>query len=164
MKQGVENPPEWTLHEIAIKEIKEHPKNSRYIKKEMLAHLDKSISKHGLIDKPVLNQDKVLIGGHQRVRLLKKKKIKSIQCWMPDRMLSDADVEELLIGNNLYKGEWDWDHMANNWDVLDLLEKGFSEEQLLGQIKEAEEILSDGKEEKTTTKKKKTCPNCGCEF
>lgn len=165
MQEDVPNPPEWDLHEVNIKDIKEHPKNPRYIRKEMFDRLDKHIKKHGLIDKPILNQDMVLIGGHQRVRLLKKNKVKKVKCWLPDRLLSDADVEEVLIGNNLYKGEWDYDHMANNFDVIDLLEKGFSEEQLMGQAKEAEELLADGNEDKkAAAKKKKSCPNCGHEF
>ncbi len=164
MQEEVLNPPIWTLHEVAIKDIKEHPKNSRYIKKEMIAHLEKSIDKHGLIDKPILNLDMVLIGGHQRVRLLKKKKFKTVVVWMPDRLLSDQDVDEILIGNNLYKGDWDYEHMADNWDVLDLLEKGFTEEQLMGKFKEAEEILAGNNEKKTAAKKKKNCPNCGHEF
>jgi len=164
MNDDVKKPPYWSIREIPIKDIKENPKNPRYIKKDMLDHLDRNISTYGLVDRPIINQNMVLIGGHQRVRLLKRKKHKTVECMVPDRLLSDFEADDLLIGLNLHKGDWDYEHMANHWDVIDLLNKGFSEQQLLDQAKKAEEVLSEGKEEKAAAKKKKTCPNCGCEF
>jgi hypothetical protein len=52
--------------------------------------------------------------------------------------------------------------MANNFDPVELLGYGFSEEQIMGHFNETEEIESE--EEKSAKKKKKECPNCGCEF
>ncbi len=130
----------WQLQEISIKSIKEHPKNPRYIQKDKFERLGNLISKFGLIDKPILNQDLTLIGGHQRVKFLKKQKVKKVECWVADHQLSDEDINELCIGLNLQQGDWDWDIMANEWEPLDLLQYGFTEEQLTGATKEAENI------------------------
>ena|SRR6187549_1769947 len=154
---------EWKLEPIAIKLLKDNPKNPRQINKDTVARLGEFIDKFGLIDKPIVNQDMTIIGGHQRIRLLKKNKQKTVECWVPSRMLEDDEIEELGIGLNLHQGKWDWDILANEFEPLSLLEYGFTEEQLLGTCKEVEEI-SDKEHGKEKEKKKNICPNCSFEF
>lgn len=153
----------WSLQTLPIKNLKKHPKNPRQIGKQEFEHLSRLIGKFGLIDKPIINQDMTIIGGHQRIRLLKKKKKKTVECWVADTQLTDEEIDELCIGLNLHQGNWDWDILANQWEPLDLLKYGFSEEKLLGSCKEAEEVLEE-QEEQNSSKKKKSCPNCGHEF
>jgi ParB-like chromosome segregation protein Spo0J len=149
----------WKLEELPIKSLKEHPKNPRQIKKDQFDRLSNMIDKFGLIDKPIINTDMTIIGGHQRIRALKKKKIKTVECWVADRELLDEEVDELCIGLNLHQGSFDYDLLGNLWDPLELLGYGFTEEQLLGSCKEEGE-----EKEKSIGKKKKSCPNCGEEL
>jgi len=153
----------WTLQSFFIKDLKSHPKNPRQIKKEQLQQLENLIKKFGLIDKPIVNLDKTIIGGHQRIKILKKMKERQVECWTPDLQLSDEDVEELLIKHNLNQGIWDWDILANNFEAIDLLAYGFTEQQLIGPYEEAEKVLGDS-DKKEKDKKLKTCPSCGHEF
>ncbi len=153
----------WILKELSIKELKEHPKNPRQIGKEQFERLGNLINKFGLIDKPIVNADMMIIGGHQRIRYLKKQKIKTVECWVADQQLSEEELNELCIGLNLHQGAWDWDVMANEWEPLDLLNYGFSEQQLLGTCKEAEEVLDEVQKDKKK-KAAKQCPQCGCEL
>lgn len=152
----------WKLQEVPIKWLKEHPKNPRQIGKEQFVRLGNLIDKFGLIDKPILNEDFTIIGGHQRIKYFKKQKHKLIECWIADRLLSDEEIDELCIGLNLHQGAWDWEIMANQWEPIDLLKYGFTEDQLMGTCKQAEEILEEQK--KNSNKKNKSCPNCGHEF
>lgn len=152
----------WHLEVLRIQDLKPHPKNPRQITKDASKRLEEGIKKFGLIDKPIVTKDWLIIGGHQRISLLKKMKAKTVQCWVPDRDLEEKEVEELCITLNLNQGSWDWDAMANNFDPVELLGYGFSEEQIMGHFNETEEIESE--EEKSAKKKKKECPNCGCEF
>jgi ParB-like chromosome segregation protein Spo0J len=154
----------WTLKSISIKDLKNSPKNPRQIGKEQFERMGNLIDKFGLIDKPVVNQDMTLIGGHQRIRFLKKKKVKTVECWVADEQILDDDIDELCIGLNLHQGNWDWDILANQFDALDLLKYGFSEEQLLGACKDTEEFLDETEEKSSNKKKQKCCPNCGHEF
>ncbi len=147
----------WHLETISIKKLIDHAKNPRQISKDQFQHLQALIEKFGLIDKPIINIDFTIIGGHQRVRVLKKMKVKEVECWVPDVKLSDADVEHLLIGHNLNQGYFDYEILANVFEPLDLLKWGFTEEQLLGSFEEIEKTLNN-KEEK---KKTKSCPHCG---
>lgn len=152
----------WILKEIPIKSLKEHPKNPRQIGKDQFDRLGKLIDKFGLIDKPIINEDLTIIGGHQRIKYLKKKKVKVVECWLADYQLSDEDIDELCIGLNLHQGSFDYDILANQWEVIDLFKYGFSEEQLVGHFDDSEEIAE--KKEKSSNKKLKICSNCGHEF
>ena len=67
----------WNLQNLPIKSLKDHSKNPRQISKEHLHHLENLIHKFGLIDKPIVNQDMTTIGGHQRVKVLKRMKVKN---------------------------------------------------------------------------------------
>ena len=147
----------WQLKTLAIKDLKDHSKNPRQISKDQFQHLSSLIAKFGMIDKPIVNLDMKIIGGHQRVKVLKKMKQKTVECWFPDKELSDEEIDHLCIGLNLNQGEWDYDILANQWEPLDLLQWGFTEEQLLG-------FSQEEKTKKAETKKSKTCPSCGHEF
>ena len=151
----------WNLQTLALNDLKEHPKNPRQIDKDKFQHLAELIAKFGLIDKPIVNKDFTIIGGHQRIKVLKKAKVKSVECWVAEEQLSDAEVDELCVGLNLHQGKFDYDILGNLWDPISLLEYGFSEEQLLGSCHE--EIDSEETEKKTKNKKK-SCPACGHEF
>ena len=151
----------WNLKQLAIKSLKDHPKNPRQIGKDQFQHLNDLIAKFGLIDKPIVNADYTLIGGHQRIKVLKKQKVKFVDCWVSETQLSDADIDELCIGLNLHQGKFDYDILADLWDPIELLNYGFTEDQLLGSCHdevEGEETEKKGKN------KKKMCPSCGHEF
>ncbi|CAB4133845.1 ParB/Sulfiredoxin [uncultured Caudovirales phage] len=150
---------QWQLQTVSIKDIKPHDKNPRQISKDQASHLENLIKKFGLIDKPILNNDFSLIGGHQRIKILKKMKVKVVECWVADQQLSTEDLEHLLIGLNLNQGSWDYDLLSTHFEALDLLKYGFTEKQLFDYFPE-DEIL----EEEKKKKKMKKCPECGHEF
>ena len=158
--------PVWTLVTKKIKDLKPHPKNPRRISKDETAHLKSSLEKFGLTDKPIINLDNVIIGGHQRVKVLKSMGWKEVQCLMPDRLLDEAEVEEALIRHNKNSGQWDWDGLANNFESLDLIEFGFKAEELFGSgsDEDAPKKPKKEKEEESGEKKLKECPSCGHKF
>lgn len=138
---------EWTLMTLSLKTLKPHAKNPRQINKDQAKHLEDLIKKFGLIDKPIVNLDNMIIGGHQRIKILKKLKLKEVQCWVPDHLLSEEEIDHLCIGLNLNQGSFDFDILANEWNPIDLLKWGFTEEQLIGSAKEAEAAATALEEE-----------------
>lgn len=154
---------QWHLQTIKIKDLTNHPKNPRQITKDQMNHLEDLIKEFGLIDKPIINTDLTIIGGHQRIKILKKMKVKEVECWLPDHELTQEEIDHLCVGLNLNQGTWDFDILANEWEPIDLLNWGFTEKQLLGSCKEAEEKITDT-EENINSSKKKSCPNCGYEI
>ena len=138
----------WQIQTVEISKLKEHPYNPRHINKKQLAHLETLIKKYGLIDKPIVNTDFTIIGGHQRIKILKKMKCKTVECWVPDRLLSQEDINHLCIGLNLNQGDWDFDILANAWDVKELVDWGFEENTLLGLSEDSMPSIIDEEPEK----------------
>lgn len=151
---------EWNLQKLEIKRLRPHVSNPRKLTKEQHSHLKKSIEKFGLIDKPIVTRmpecdDFQIIAGHQRLKILKEIGHKEVECNVCNVILSQHDVDELLIRHNKNTGEWDWDLLANDFEPTDLFEWGFTAEDLHLDLEDAPK---EGKD-----KKKKTCPECGAE-
>jgi len=153
----------WNTEKRKVSELKEYSKNPRKMSKEQFEQLVSSIEKFDYVELVAIDLDNTIVAGHMRVKALRKLKRnkEEIEVRVPSRKLTDKEFEEYLIRSNLNTGEWGWDELANEFDPLDLLSYGFTEEQLIGMDKEVEEISS---EEKISSKKKKECPNCGHEF
>jgi ParB-like chromosome segregation protein Spo0J len=95
------------------------PYNPRQSTAKQEKHLKESLEKFGLVEPIIFNkQTGYIVGGHFRVRELKKLGIKEIECVIVN--LNEADEKELNIRLNANTGGWDWDTLANDWDVVDL--------------------------------------------
>jgi hypothetical protein len=95
------------------------PYNPRQSTAKQEKHLKESLEKFGLVEPIIFNkQTGYIVGGHFRVRELKKLGINEIECVIVD--LNEADEKELNIRLNANTGSWDWDTLANDWDVVDL--------------------------------------------
>jgi len=154
----------WNTEKRKVSELKGYSKNPRQINKQQFQHLIKSIEKFDYVELIAIDTDNTIIAGHMRVKAMKKMKKNNdeIEVRVPSRKLTEEEFREYLIRSNLNKGEFDFECLGNEWEPLDLLQYGFSEEQLLGSCKEAEEILEN--ETKTNSKAPKECPNCGHQF
>ncbi len=152
---------QWHLEKLNIEDLTEHEYNPRIMTRHQSKHLKKSIEDFGLSEKPIVNQDGEIIGGHQRIKILKEMGYKEIECWIPDIFMSHEQVNELCIRLNKNTGDWDYDILANVWDEEDLYSYGFTELEL-GKIQDIE--VEEEKEESEKQKNKKMCPSCGHEF
>ena len=95
------------------------PYNPRQSTAKQEQHLKESLEKFGLVEPIIYNkQTGYIVGGHFRVRELKKLGIKEIECVIVD--LNEIDEKELNIRLNSNTGGWDWDSLANDWEVGDL--------------------------------------------
>jgi DNA modification methylase len=146
----------WNLEKRSLKDLKDYSKNPRTLSVDQEAHLRTSLEKFGVIDKIIVNTDNTIIGGHQRKRTLKKIGLKEVECYVPDRTLTEKEVEELNIRLNKNTGDWDFDVLANQWNIPDLVEWGFSLddfqidiEQVEGEEEEESELLEPPKDPKT---------------
>ena len=130
-------------HEVReIKTLHENPDNPRILSKKQGDELKNSLSKFGQCEPIVIQPDGTIIGGHQRYRVLKKMGKKHIDAYVPSVPLSDDEARELTIRLNKNQGDWDYDLLANVWEIDLLLESGFT----------AEELHLDIVEEKKPTK------------
>ena len=154
----------WKTETRKLSELKGYGKNPRQISKDQFQHLLNSIEKFDYVELVAIDTDNTIVAGHMRVKALKKlrKGSETIEVRVPSRKLTEDEFKEYLVRSNQNTGEFDYDILANEFNPLDLLQWGFTEQQLLGEAKEGQEIESTVKEEEKTSLK--TCPSCGCEF
>lgn len=121
----------WKIKKIKVTELKENPNNARKLTEKGLKDLEKSILKFGVAEPLVVNTDYVICGGHGRKKILERLKIKEVDCYLPEKKLSKKEFDELGIRlNKNIAGEFDFDILANQFEINDLIEWGFDESEL----------------------------------
>jgi len=122
----------WTLQTFRLDELTDYYKNPRSLSEKEFKQLKTSLDKFGMIDKPIVNLDagNTIIGGHQRKHVLEASGVKECECWIPDRELTEREVEELNIRLNKNTGSFDFDILANEFELDDLLDWGFDKQEL----------------------------------
>ena len=116
--------------------------NPRQLKKEQYQNIKESLQRFGFVDPVIINKNKdrknIIIGGHQRVKVAKDLKYTEVPCLELD--LSLDKEKELNIRLNKNVGEWDYDILANLFDFNDLMDWGFTEDDLAGFSPEEVEV------------------------
>ena len=110
---------------VSISKIKSNPNNPRLIKDDKFAKLVNSIKEFPemLNIRPiVVNKDMVILGGNMRFKACKEAGLKEIPIIIAD--LPEGKEREFIIKDNISGGEWDWDLLANEWDVSQLTDWG----------------------------------------
>lgn len=105
-----------------ISDIKLNPNNPRLIKDDKFKKLVKSIQEFPemLNIRPiVVNNDMVILGGNMRYKACKEAGLKEIPVIIASD-LTEEQQREFLIKDNTSGGEWDFDMLANEWDVEQL--------------------------------------------
>jgi len=108
-----------------ISEVKLNPNNPRIIKDDKFKKLVQSIKDFPemLNIRPiVVNTDMVILGGNMRYKACKEAGLKEVPVIITD--LSEEKQREFLIKDNTSGGEWDWEVLANEWDVEQLEDWG----------------------------------------
>jgi hypothetical protein len=116
----------WSTQKRDLKDLKDHSKNPRRISKSQMHQLKKSLSKFNYCELAAINLDNTILAGHMRIKALKSLKKKTpIEVRVPSRLLSAEEAEEYLIRSNKNIGEWDFDMLANEFEVENLIDWGF---------------------------------------
>ncbi len=111
-----------TIEKKLLNDLKPAPYNPRKSSEAQEAHLKKSLEKFGVVEPIIFNkQTGYIVGGHFRVRELKKLGYKEVECVIVD--LNEDDEKELNIRLNANTGSWDNEELAN-WDSEKLEEWG----------------------------------------
>ena len=114
------------ITKVAISEVKVNPNNPRLIKDDKFKKLVQSVKDFPeMLDiRPiVVNADMVVLGGNMRLKACKEAGLKEVPIIMADKLTEDQQ-REFLIKDNVSGGEWDWDILANEWEVEQLEEWG----------------------------------------
>ena len=111
---------------VDIKTVKSNPNNPRIIKDDKFKKLVNSIKEFPkmLEIRPiVVNDDMVVLGGNMRLKACKEAGLKKVPIIMASELTED-EQKQFIIKDNVSGGEWDWEMLANEWDVKQLEEWG----------------------------------------
>ena len=104
---------------VNIKEIVANKENPRYISDKKFNKLVQSIKDFPeMLDKRplVVDENMVVLGGNMRLKALQKAGIKKIPIDIAEGW-TDEQKKEFIVKDNVGFGEWDWDILANAWDI-----------------------------------------------
>ncbi len=139
----------WHIEKRKVSDLKSYEDNPRILTKKGLADLKQSVEKFGLAEPIVVNTDGTIIGGHARAKVLNPND--EVDVYVPDRLLDESEYKELNIRlNKNIAGEWDFDILANKFDMDDLQNWGFDEAELgLGHRVKEDDVPALPKDEPT---------------
>ena len=110
------------MQKVNIKEVKSNTANPRIIKDGKFKQLVQSIKEFPemLELRPiVVNADMVVLGGNMRLKACIDAGLKEVPIIIADS-LDEAKQKEFIIKDNVGFGEWDWNVLANEWEVEEL--------------------------------------------
>lgn len=107
---------------VNIKDINPNPNNPRVVKDAKFKQLVQSIKEFPemLELRPIIvNSDMIILGGNMRYKACIEAGLKEIPIIKADQ-LTEEQQREFIIRDNANSGEWDWEQLANEWDVEEL--------------------------------------------
>ena len=129
------------IEKVAINKVFPNPNNPRIIKDHKFKKLVNSIEEFPEMLKLrpiVVNKQMEILGGNMRYKACKRVGLKEVYIIKADN-LTDKQTEEFIVKDNVGFGEWDWDILANEWDVKELEEWGLDGFPFDEDVLEAEE-------------------------
>lgn len=136
------NQPTMEIKELPLKELKPAAYNPRKKRKKGDKEYEKikqSLLKFGYVDPIIVNEDLTVIGGHQRLTVLKDLDYETAKCVIVD--LPKEDEKALNIALNKITGQWDEALLADL--LLDLQESDFNLDLTGFEPPEIDDILSN---------------------
>lgn len=114
------------MERVDIRQIRPNPDNPRVIKDGKFQKLVKSITElpQMLELRPVVvNRDMIVLGGNMRLKACEAAGLTEVPVIFAENLTPEQE-REFIIKDNSSFGEWDWDLLANEWDVEQLQDWG----------------------------------------
>jgi len=117
----------WTTQKRKVKDLIQYKKNPRVLNPIQLDGLKRSLQKFNVAELPCINTDGVLVAGNQRVLALSLlgRDEELIEVRIPNRKLSEKEFKDYLLTSNRSGASWDFDKLATDFDIDELLTAGF---------------------------------------
>ena len=116
------------IEKVKMSELNPAEYNPRRMTNKQYEDLKNSLEKFGLVDPIIINADNTVVGGHQRLRIMRELGAELVPAVRVN--LSKEDEKELNIRLNKNTGEFDLDVLANNFEVEELKDWGFKDVEL----------------------------------
>ncbi len=148
-------PIQWKEITVPLSRLSPFEQNPRTITMAQADKLRKSLMEDGYHSRIKVTHDLRVIGGHQRLRIMKELGWGNIAVLVPDRELTDEQFARIMLRDNHNNGQWDMDQLANLFD-LEYLRKDIGLHDIM-------DIAPEDVEEKKPAAHVR-CPHCNTEF
>ncbi len=153
----------WSNEKRKLSELVPWERNPRQINDKQAKRLEESFEQFGQVEIIAIGPENQIYNGHQRLKVLSQKygADYEVDVRVASRALTEKEREKLTV--YLHKGaagDWDYDLLANEFELPDLVEWGFEPFELginnepAPEFKEYDESVADDVEFIE-------CPNCG---
>ena len=153
----------WSNQRRKLSELIPWERNPRQITDKQAKRLEESFEQFGQVEIIAIGPENQIYNGHQRLKVLSQKYGSNyeVDVRVASRALTEKEREKLTVF--LHKGaagDWDFDVLANEFELPDLVEWGFEPFELgvnnepAPEFKEYDESVADDVEFIE-------CPNCG---
>ena len=107
------------IQKVNINNIFSNPVNPRSINNIKFKKLVKSIKEFPEMLKLrpiVVNNEMGILGGNMRYKACQELKLKEVYI-IQAKDLTESQIEQFIIKDNVGYGDWEWDILANSWDI-----------------------------------------------
>lgn len=162
-----------TIQRIPIEKLKPaeyNPRKDLQPEDKEYQKIKESIIEYGCVLPLVVNKDMTVIGGHQRLKVLKDLGYTEIECVVVDFGKNKEKSCNIILNNENVSGKWDFAKLESVINELaqeeyDLSKTGLNDEEiedLINELDVCDEDFIQGTEiVKEKTSKEIICPNCG---
>lgn len=119
----------WSSEKRELSTLTPAKYNPRQLTDIQAKQLTISLERFNLADPIIINKDNKIIGGHQRIKMLKDRGVNEVDVRVPDRQLTEDEEKELNLRLNKNLGEWDLELLAD-FDQDILANVGFDSDEL----------------------------------
>ncbi len=148
---------EWRTERRKVKDLIRYEKNPRTLSEIQLDGLKRSLKKFNVAELPCINTDGTLVAGNQRVLVLSLlgRGEEEIEVRVPNRPLTEAEFRDYLLTSNRSGGSWDFEKLAAEFDLGELLTAGFDSLDLSNIYDDNLEVQDDEIDEEEEVEKAK---------
>ena len=153
----------WTTEKRKVGDLIDHPSNPRTLSKKAHSDLLKSFEEFDYVELAAIDFDNTIVAGHQRVHIMLELgwQDKEIEVRVPNRKLSEREQRKYLLVSNKVSGDFDYDILANEFEIEELLDAGFVEEDLIGHLSDT---VEEKQEDEETKESNEECGDCMTKF
>lgn len=117
----------WHTEKRTVNTLIPYEHNPRTLSDTQLKGLKRSLTKFNLVEIPAIDLDGKILAGHQRIKVLQLlgRGDEEIEVRVPNRKLTDAEFRDYLLTSNRSGGSWNWNKLASDFDLQEILIAGF---------------------------------------
>lgn len=135
----------WTTVKRRVRDLLPFKANPRTMSPKEQADLISSLKTYGLVEIPAIDTSGRILAGHQRIAalMLLGKGDDMIDVRIPSRPLTEKEYKRYLLISNKIHGSWNYELLAEHFDVGTLLDSGFDDIEVSEVFADSYEVVDD---------------------